>query len=170
MMLTLLNHGRRHMTFSRYVAAVTAGLGALLVGGCATAWEPHGSYYRTEQTRLAIRSTPPGQVSVNNKVVGTTPATIALQYGREVAMRSRKVAYYRSQPGWALFLTGVTFGFYIPFGCIPLDVQTELQPLDAFKENVYAIEIRADGCEPWKQQVVCTGEESQSSNAILSKK
>ncbi len=155
---------------NRLVVAVAAALGMLLLGGCATAWEPRGSYFRTEQTRLAIQSTPPAQVSVNGKAVGTTPATISLQYGREEAMKSRKIAYLRSEPGWALFLSAVTFGFYVPVGCIPLDVQTEFEPRDTFKENVFAIEITADGYEPWKQQVVCKGEPTLETIAILTKK
>jgi len=149
------------------VAAVAA---AALLGGCATAWQPQGSFYRTEQTRLAVQSTPPGEVCVNGRHVGTTPATIALQYGREIERQTRKVSHYRAVPGWATFYTIATFGFYVPFGCAATDIETTFTPRDAFKENVFAIEIKADGFEPWKQQVVCKGEETQNSVAILNKK
>lgn len=154
----------------RRVMTIATALAVLPIGGCATAWKPSGSFYRTEQTRLVLNSTPPAQATVNGKIIGTTPATIALQYGREVAMKSRKNAYYRSEPGWALFLTAITFGFYFPCGCIPLDVQTEFEPLGNFKENAFTVELTAPEYEPWKQQVVCTGEKMQNSIAILSKK
>ena len=154
----------------RRMMIIAIAFALLPVGGCATAWKPSGSFYRTEQTRLALHSTPPAQATVNGKIIGTTPATIALQYGREVAMKSRTIAYYRSEPSWALFLTAITFGFYFPCGCIPLDVQTEFEPLGNFKENIFSVELTAPGYEPGKQQVVCKGEEMQNSIAILSKK
>lgn len=144
-------------------------LSFLLVSGCATTWQTQGSFYRTTQAQLLVESKPSGKVYINHKYVGLSPVKVPLEYGREVERKTRKVSYWESQPGWSLFLTLASLGIYLPFSFIPVDIDTSLEPLDSFKDNIFVVEIDAEGYQKWKEEVICKEEKSIFLQPLLKK-
>ena len=140
----------------RWLALLSASL--LFCAGCSTAWQTEGSYYKTVQTQLILESAPRGKVSVNNRYVGETPVKTLVEYGQEVQRKTRKVSYWETQPGLSLFLTLVSLGLYLPFSAIPVDGETSLEPFDSFRNNVFDVQIEAEGYEKWQQQLLLKGE------------
>jgi hypothetical protein len=49
--------------------------------------------------------------------------------------KARKVSYWDTQPGMALFLSLISLGQYVPLSFIPLDVETSQEPSGAFKKQ-----------------------------------
>jgi hypothetical protein len=137
------------------------------LSGCATSWQPQGSFYRTTQTQLRVESNPQGKVYVNNKYVGLTPLETPLEYGQEVERKTRKVSYWDTQPGWSLFVTLLSLGLYLPFSLIPVDVDTSLEPRESYKDNVFAIEIDTEGYKKWRQEVIGKGEKTVALQPVL---
>jgi hypothetical protein len=142
----------------------------LVASGCATAWRTEGSFYRTAQTEIDVRSPPGAAVYVDNKYTGQTPLQAAVQYQQQVVRKTRRVSYWQNQPGWSLLLSILSLGVYIPFGLIPVTQETALEPQRSFTQNSFVVEVAAEGHEPWKQEVVCNGEERIPLQPILNRK
>ena len=91
--------------------------------GCTTELVVEGSYYRTTQTLMAVESNPSGTIWINGHPKGQSPLSFPLEYEREVQRKTRKVSYWVSQPGFALGITLLSLGLYLPFSVIPVDVE-----------------------------------------------
>jgi len=128
--------------------------------GCTTSWKNKGSYYKTTQTLLSIESTPSGNVLVNNKYTGKTPISVPLTYEQEVAKKTRKVSYWITQPGWSLFVSILSFGLYLPFSAIPVDIETSLEPQPYYRNNEFFIDISSKGYHNWSNKLALRGEET----------
>jgi hypothetical protein len=137
------------------------------LAGCTTEWAAEGSYYRTTQFLLAVESTPPGKILINGNHKGESPLSIPLEYEREVQRKTRKVSYWISQPGWALGITLLSLGLYLPFSAIPVDVELRQEPQSNFRSNQFVVQVQADGHRPWEDTVVCTGQDRLVLNPIL---
>ena len=129
------------------------------VAGCKTGWHNTGSFSRTTETRLVLRSTPSGSVYLNNRYFGETPLTLDLQYQQRVEKKTRAVSYWHTQPGWSLFVSILSLGTYLPFSAIPVDTDTAIRPLDKFEDNLFVLEVRSDHHVAWRQKVQCSGQE-----------
>ena len=127
--------------------------------GC-TGWKDVGSFYRTEQTRLTIESTPSGKLYVNNKFIGDTPLSTPLEYEQKVNKSTRDVNYWVTQPGWSLFLSLISLGVYIPFSLIPVDTQTSLSPTGLYNNNQFNLRVDSDNHKSWEKQFLCNGQPS----------
>jgi len=147
-------------TYCRIVAGCVTAFSLLLMNGCTTSWRAQGSFNRTVQTELAVKSVPAASVYVNDKYAGQTPLQVPVQYEQEVERRTRKVSYWENQPGWSFLISLLSLGVYVPFGFIPIVEETTLQPKDSFSGNTIVVKVAADGYEPWAKQVVCKGENS----------
>ena len=133
---------------------------SLLISGCAGSWQKQGTFYRTAQTKLDIESNPAGNIYVNNKFVGLTPAQIHLDYSQGIEKKTRKVSYWHTSPGISFFLTLVTLGIYLPISLIPLDIESSFEPLDHYKDNTFSVEIEADGLKRFNEVVVAKGQKT----------
>ena len=140
-----------------------------LLSGCATAWKPSGFYYRTVTTDISVESIPKGKVYINNIYIGDSPLVYALGYGQQIEKKTRKVSYWITQPGLSLFLGIISFGIYLPFSIIPIDIQTSLQATNSFRNNRVHVNIRSGGHANWEENIVCTGDNNLSINATLEK-
>ena len=124
----MINMMRPRLGCYRYVLCEFLCISVLFLNGCATAWKPSGSYYRTSTTKVSVESVPHGKVYINNDYVGNTPIVHTVQYEEQIDKKSRKVSYWITQPGWSLLLSICTLGIYLPFSLIPVDIETSLQP------------------------------------------
>lgn len=118
---------------SQSIEVVFACVSVLFLNGCATAWKQESAFYKTTQTALTVKSSPSGDVFVNNRTAGKSPLTIPLSYEREYARKNRKVSYWISQPGFAMLITAASLGIYLPFSVIPVDIETTIEPTANFK-------------------------------------
>ena len=139
----------------------------LLLNGCATAWKQESTFYKTTQTLLTVESNPSGDVFVNNRAAGRSPLTIPLNYEREYARKNRKVTYWITQPGWAVFLTVASLGVYLPISAIPVDVETTFEPKSIFKGNEFHVRIVAEGYTDWEDVFVLSGQGKHSLQPTL---
>lgn len=135
--------------------------------GCATDWQPAGSYARSAQTRLEIASTPPATVFVDGRPAGTTPVSIPLDYDATVEKQRRKVSYWQAEPAIATFLTFASFGLYAPFGAIPVSEEESAQPTGRYERNRFRVELRAPGHVPWVREIEAAGEPTLQIHAEL---
>lgn len=127
--------------------------------GCATDWQDKGIFLQTTQTRLSVETEPSARVFVNNKFLGNSPLRTNLEYGREIRRKTRKVTYWRTQPGLSLFITLISLGIYLPFSLIPVDTESSLEPTGRFQNNQFDIAIDSEGYESIKEKVLCTGQD-----------
>jgi hypothetical protein len=132
----------------------------LVLTGCATHWVYTSSFYRGRQTKLVIESVPAGEVFVNAKYMGDAPVTTSIDYGQEVKVKTRKVSYWHAQPGFAIALSILSLGIYVPFSFIPVDIETVYEPSTVFQNNTIAITVTHTGYENWQSAIVCIGEET----------
>ena len=132
-------------------------LSFLLAQGC-TNWKDSGAFFRTEQTKLTVESRPPGNVFVNNKLIGKSPLTTPLEYEQKVNKSTREVNYWVTQPGWSLFFTLISIGLYLPFSLIPIDTETTLTPTGTYNNNQFNIRVEADNNKNWEKQLLCNGQ------------
>lgn len=142
----------------------------LLLSSCATTWQETGSFYRNAQTTLAADSTPPGaRIFLGNRYLGDTPLSTTLECDQEIRRRTRKVSYWDTQPGLALFLSLISLGLYVPFSLIPVDVETSQEPSGAFKNSEFTLRIEADGYKSWSTTVMCGPQPAVNLRAVLEK-
>lgn len=142
----------------------------VLFASCATTWQESGSFYRSAQTTLAADSTPPGaRIFLGNRYLGDTPLSTTLECDQEIKRKTRKVSYWDTQPGLALFLSLISLGLYLPFSFIPVDVETSQEPSGAFKNNEFTLRIEAEGYKPWSTTVVCGPQRAINLRAVLEK-
>jgi len=141
---------------SMLIAAVSVG-----IAGCATAWKTKSTFYEPVQTVLEINTQPPTRISVNNRFVGTSPLSVPLNYEREVKVERRRVSYWKTEPGWSLFLTLGSLGLYLPFSFIPIDTESRFVPTGNFHGNVFHIGYRFKGELLGEQTLECHGEKSR---------
>jgi len=135
---------------------------ALLACGCATAWKEDPTFYRTEQTRLSVASTPPGKLYLDNKFVGVTPLLTYLDCEQEINRRRRNVSYWQTEPGYSTLFTLLSLGVYLPFSAIPADTETSIEPTGTYKDETFRLRIEAKGYAPWKETIRCTGQKAIS--------
>lgn len=157
-MLDFCSIGKILLTFS---------ISSFLLNGCATTWENKGSFYQTAQTNLEIVSTPEGTVFIDNKYVGKTPLTTPIKYEQKVNKKSRKVSYWKTQPGLSLFLTIASLGIYLPFSFIPADNETSLEPSNSYNKNELDVTVESNGYTNWEEKVILKGEQNISLKPIL---
>lgn len=138
----------------------------IMCEGCSS-WVTGGTFQRTEQTKLNVRSTTISKVYVNNRFAGVSDVTIPLDYTQRIDKKTRDVNYWVTQPGWSLFFTLISIGIYLPFSLIPTDSETMLTPTGEFSDNEFDVAIEAPGFERWSQRIVCRGQDSQSVSADL---
>ena len=154
----------------RYVLCKFLCISILFLNGCATAWKPSGSYYRTATTKVAVESVPHGKVYINNNYVGDTPIVHPVQYEEQIQKKSRKVSYWITQPGWSALISICSLGIYIPFSLIPVDVETSLQPTDSFRNNEFNLHIVSEGYRTWQKNIFCSGDDKLSIDTTLERK
>jgi hypothetical protein len=135
--------------------------------GCATDWESHGSVPRTSQTLLSVRSEPSAEVRVDGVIIGRTPLQVPLTYQGRMERFERRVSYWRTQPGWSVFLTITSLGLYLPFSLIPVDDEERLGPVTAFEANRFLVSVEASGYQPFERALELRGEERLEVNAEL---
>jgi len=135
------------------------GLCILCLSGCATSWQDKGTFFQTTQTQLTVETEPTGKIYVNNKLIGDSPLTTTFEYGREILRKTRSVSYWRTQPGWALFVSLISLGVYLPFSAIPVDTETSLEPTGNFHGNQVEIKIEAEGFKTFQDKIICTGQD-----------
>jgi len=142
----------------------------MLLGACATAWQERGAYFRSVPTPVTLDSTPPAaRVFLNNRYLGDTPLSVAVECEEETKKKTRRVSYWVTQPGWSLLLSLVSLGVYIPFSVIPVDTETSLEPTGVFKDNPHVLRIEADGYKSWSGNVVCGTQAPVPVRAVLKK-
>ena len=138
-----------------------------LINGCATTWENKDSFYQTTQTNLEINSNPEGKVYIDNKYVGKTPLTTPIKYEQKVNKKSRKVSYWKTQPGLSLLLTIASLGIYLPFSFIPVDIETSLEPVNSYNKNELNVSVESNGYINWEDKVILNGEQNITLQPIL---
>lgn len=129
------------------------------LSGCATSWQDKGTFFQTTQTELTVETEPSGKIYINNKLIGISPLTTTVDYGREILRKTRSVSYWRTQPGLALFVSLISLGIYLPFSAIPVDAETSLEPTGNFNGNQFKIRIEADGFKAFEDKIMCTGQD-----------
>ena len=141
---------------------------ALLLSGCATAWQDSGTFSRSAHTRLAVESLPvTARVYLDDRYRGDTPLSIALDCEQQVRRRTRKVSYWVTQPAWSFALTVTSLGLYLPFSLIPVDTETSSQPTDVFLRNEFIARVEAEGHNAWSANVTCGQRPTVSLRAVL---
>ena len=120
---------------------------ALLQSGCAQN-TIKAAYRQTVTTMIGVEADPPAQVSIGERIVGITPVTFPYNYEEEVDRNVKHVTYWESNPGWAAFLTVVSFGAYLPFSAIPAEETSQSRPSGQFVGNSVILRLTADGHEP----------------------
>ena len=141
----------------------------LLLNGCATTWKHKSTFYKTTQTLLTVHSNPSGDVFINNRAAGKSPLIIPLSYEREFVRKNRKVTFWKTKPGLAVFLTAVSLGVYLPFSAIPVDVETTFEPTANFRGNEFRVRIAAQGFTDWEDMLLLSGQEKDSVQPTLKK-
>lgn len=140
----------------------------VMLAGCATGWHDSGSFYRSVQTALAVESSPAGaRVFLNDRHLGNTPLSWALECEQEIRKKSRNVSLWVTQPSLSLLLSLISLGFYVPFSVIPVDTQTTLEPSGTFKDNEFVVRVEADGHKVWSANVLCGAQPSIAFRAVL---
>jgi len=157
--MSIINHKRCGV-----IAAITL---CLLCGGCATDWQRQSSYFKTIQTELILESQPSGKVYINNNYVGLTNLKVPLEYGQEVQIKTRKVSYWETEPGWSLFISILSLGLYLPFSFIPVDADTSIELLQSYKDNTFKVEIHVENYPKWTQEVVVKGQREMFLKAVM---
>lgn len=156
--------GKRN-TFTRFCFCL---VGLLIFSGCTTTeWRESPPFYRSVQTLLSVENGPSANVYINDRYVGLAPITVPLDYKQEVKKKTRKVSYWVTQPGLALGITLLSFGLYLPFSAIPVDIETVQEPTTIFKDNQFIVRIEAPGYKGWREMVKCLGEYQLGVNPIL---
>ncbi|MBU1055514.1 MAG: hypothetical protein KKC46_17075 [Proteobacteria bacterium] len=155
--------------YYRHVLCILLCVLILFLNGCATAWEPSGSYYRTTTTKISVASVPDGKVLINNNYVGDTPIDHTVRYEKQIDKKTRKVSYWITQPGFTLFWSIVSLGVYIPFSLIPADVETSLHPTDLYRNNEFTLKIVSEGYKIWQKEILCSGNDRLSIDTTLEK-
>lgn len=141
-----------------------------LLGGCATAWQEQGAYFRSVPMPLTLDSTPPAaKVFLDNRYLGDTPLSVAVECEEETKKKTRRVSYWVTQPGWSLLLSLVSLGVYVPFSVIPVDTETSFERTGVFKDNPHILRIEADGHKSWSGNVVCGAQPPVTVRAVLEK-
>jgi hypothetical protein len=145
-------------------------LAFLFLSACSAQEPVQHTYYRTAQTEVSLDSLPSGNVSIGNRLVGSTPLKFPLDYEQEVEEQTTTVTLWQTQPGLALFITVISLGLYLPFSAIPVATQSTQTPLDRYQNNQFLIAVDAPDYERWTHQVVATGEPGLELHAQLIKK
>lgn len=127
--------------------------------GCTTTWQNKGTFYQTLQTQLTVETDPNGKVYLNNKLIGDTPLTTTVEYGKEILRKTRSVSYWKTQPGLALFVSLISLGIYLPFSVIPVDTETSLEPTGKYQANQVNIKIEAAGYKTLEDKILFNGED-----------
>ena len=129
------------------------------LSACTTQWKTEGTYFQTTQTQLAVETKPIGKVYINANYIGISPLNTPLDYGREILRKTRKVSYWRTQPGLTLLISLLSLGVYLPFSAIPVDTETSLEPTGNFKGNLFQIKFEMDGQKFFEDKIICTGQD-----------
>lgn len=116
----------------------------LALAGCATDWKVESVHYQPVQTMLHVETEPVSEVLINNRRVGRTPLDAPLDYEKEVRVERRRVSYWKTEPGWSLFLTLTTLGVYLPFSAIPVDTESRFVETGRFRNNVFLVQFADD--------------------------
>lgn len=130
---------------------------AILLSGCATAWEDK-KVRRTVETALLVESIPKGTVYINNKNIGETPLTVPLQYERWWSVKTRKVSLWRSEPGSTFASCVITFGMFLPFTFSANNEEYSSEPTAEFAGNQFSVRITAKGYRDWQETITVKGE------------
>jgi hypothetical protein len=91
-----------------------------------------------------------------------------LEYDVEIKKRTRKVSYWVTQPALALGLSILSFGFYLPFSFIPVDIETVQESSGVFKKNRFIVLVQAHGYKDWEETIECKGQETMVLRPALS--
>lgn len=139
--------------------ALIVGICVISLSACTTDWKNEGIYFQTTQTQLAVETKPVGKFYLNSNYVGDPPLNTTLEYGREILRKTRKVSYWRTQPGLTLLISLVSLGVYLPFSAIPVDIETSLEPTGNFKGNRFQIKLELEGQVTFEDEIICTGQD-----------
>lgn len=149
---------KRNMIFIAKKIPCLISLIILLISGCATSWENKGSFYQTLHANLTVDSNPDGTVYINNRIAGNSPVTIPLEYEQQINRKSRKVSYWRTEPGVSILITIASLGIYLPFSIIPVDTETSLEAQNSFKNNEFNISVKTDNYKVWYEIIRLAGQ------------
>jgi len=136
------------------------GFSLFVLSGCTTEWKQSSSFDKALQTKLIVEKPPQGKVHINNEYAGEIPIQVTLDYEQKVNVKTRKVSYWVTQPGWSVFLSILSLGIYIPFSIIPVDIETSLEPTEEYNNNEFMISVITPGNKELKEKVLCKGQPS----------
>ncbi len=131
-----------------------------VLSGCTTEWKKGSSFNKMIQTKVIVEAPPQGKVYINNKYVGENPIQTTLDYEQKVDVKTRKVSYWVTQPGWSLFISIISLGIYIPFSLIPVDIETSLEPTEEYINNEFTIGVITPENIESKEKISCKGQAS----------
>ena len=144
--------------YSKKIATVLV-ISSFIFSSC-TSWRTEPSFYRTVQTNLQLESNHFAAVKVNENKVTPKDGSIPVQYQREITKTVRKVTHWKTKPITTLVFVLLSFGTYLPFSFIPVDIDTKTIPTNDFKNNEIKLEVTDEKGNTWSQEIVLQGEKS----------